>query len=85
MRQKMSGRPPQPEKAEAGGPFFIFCILEVLALDNPHTTVYNKDKERRYPCKRLAPHQSSITKVMTATGLGVLGDHFFLCFFLLLP
>ena len=68
MRQKMSGRPPQPEKAEAGGPFFIFCILEVLALDNPHTTVYNKDKERRYPCKRLAPHQSSITKVMTATG-----------------
>ena len=68
MRQKMSGRPPQPEKAEAGGPFFIFCILEVLALDNPHTTVYNKDKERRYPCKRLAPHQLSITKVMTATG-----------------
>ena len=37
MRQKMSGRPPQPEKAEAGGPFFIFCILEVLALDNPRT------------------------------------------------
>ena len=85
MRQKMSGRPPQPEKAEAGGPFFIFCILEVLALDNPRTAVYNKDKERRYPCKRLAPHQSSITKVMTATGLGVLGGHFFLCFFLLLP
>ena len=51
-------------------------------LDNPRTTVYNKDKERRYPCKRLAPHQSSITKVMTATGLGVLGGHFFLCFFL---
>ena len=85
MRQKMSGRPTQPEKAEAGGPFFIFCILEVLALDNPRTAVYNKDKERRYPCKRLAPHQSSITKVMTATGLGVLGGHFFLCFFLLLP
>ena len=82
MRQKMSGRPPQPEKAEAGGPFFIFCILEVLALDNPRTAVYNKNKERRYPCKRLAPHQSSITKVMTATGLGVLGGHFFLCFFL---
>ena len=51
-------------------------------LDNPRTAVYNKDKERRYPCKRLAPHQSSITKVMTATGLGVLGGHFFLCFFL---
>ena len=48
MRQKMSGRPPQPEKAEAGGPFFIFCILEVLALDNPRTAVYNKDKERRW-------------------------------------
>ena len=40
----------------------------ILVLDNPRTTVYNKDKERRYPCKRLAPHQSSITKVMTATG-----------------
>ena len=51
-------------------------------LDNPRTAVYNKDKERRYPCKRLAPHQSSITKVMTAAGLGVLGGHFFLCFFL---
>ena len=51
-------------------------------LDNPRTAVYNKDKERRYLCKRLAPHQSSITKVMTATGLGVLGGHFFLCFFL---
>ena len=48
MRQKMSGRPPQPEKAEAGGPFFIFCILEVLALDNPRTAVYNKNKERFY-------------------------------------
>ena len=52
-------------------------------LDNPRTTVYNKDKERRYPCKRLAPHQfKSLQKVMTATGLGVLGGHFFLCFFL---
>lgn len=134
----MSGRPPQPEKAEVGGPFLSFvslCLtirarlsiiklrkgagctvvsslsqchilrnmtagvwktigavisfcaffLCILVLDNPRTTVYNKDKERRYPCKRLAPHQSSITKVMTATGLGVLGGHFFLCFFLLLP
>ena len=45
MRQKMSGRPPQPEKAEAGGPFFIFCIP---VLDNPRTTVYNKVKERRW-------------------------------------
>ena len=40
----------------------------ILVLDNLRTTAYNKDKERRYPCKRLAPHQSSITKVMTATG-----------------
>lgn len=53
MRQKMSDCPPQPEKAEAGGPFFIFCIL---VLDNPRTAAYNKVKERRYPCKRLAPH-----------------------------
>ena len=50
-------------------------------LDNPRTAVYNKDKERRYPCKRLAPHQSSITKVMTATELGNCGRSFFLSFF----
>ena len=68
-----------------GGHFFLCFFLCILVLDNPRTTVYNKDRERRYPCKRLAPHQSSITKVMTATGLGVLGGHFFLCFFLLLP
>ena len=79
MRQKMSGRPPQPEKAEAGGPFFIFCIP---VLDNPHTTVYNKDKERRYPCTRLAPHQfKSLQKVMTATGWKRWAV-IFLCFFL---
>ena len=65
-----------------GGHFFLCFFLCIPVLDNPRTTVYNKVKERRYPCKRLAPHQSSITKVMTATGLGVLGGHFFLCFFL---
>jgi hypothetical protein len=79
------GPPASAFSGWGGRSVFIFCILEVLALDNPRTAVYNKDKERRYPCKRLAPHQSSITKVMTATGLGVLGGHFFLCFFLLLP
>ena len=68
-----------------GGHFFLCFFLCTLVLDNPRTAVYNKNKERRYPCKRLAPHQSRITKVMTATGLGVLGGHFFLCFFLLLP
>ena len=68
-----------------GGHFFLCFFLCTLVLDNPRTAVYNKNKERRYACKRLAPHQSSITKVMTATGLGVLGGHFFLCFFLLLP
>ena len=61
--------PPAPAwKGRRGRFVFIFCVLGILALDNPRTTVYNKDKERRYPCKRLAPHQSSITKVMTATG-----------------
>lgn len=79
------GPPASAFSGWGGRSVFIFCILKVLALDNPRTAVYNKDKERRYPCKRLAPHQSSITKVMTATGLGVLGGHFFLCFFLLLP
>ena len=29
----------------------------LLVLDNPRQAVYNKDKERRCPCKRLAPHQ----------------------------
>ena len=76
------GPPASAFSGWGGRSIFIFCILEVLALDNPRTAVYNKDKERRYPCKRLAPHQSSITKVMTATGLGVLDGHFFLCFFL---
>lgn len=85
MRQKMSGARHSLRRLKRVVRFFIFCILEVLALDNPRTAAYNKVKERRYPCKRLAPHQSSITKVMTATGLGVLGGHFFLCFFLLLP
>ena len=47
---------------------FLCFFLCILVLDNPRTAVYNKNKERRYPCKRLAPHQSSITKVMTATG-----------------
>ena len=61
--------------------FFIFCILEVLALDNPRTADYNKVKERRYPCKRLAPHQSSITKVMTATELGNCGRSFLFVLF----
>lgn len=79
------GPPASAFSGWGGRSVFIFCILEVLTLDNPRTAVYNKVKERRYPCKRLAPHQSSITKVMTATGLGVLGGHFFLCFFLLLP
>ena len=62
------GPPASAFSGWGGRSIFIFCILEVLALDNPRTAVYNKDKERRYPCKRLAPHQSSITKVMTATG-----------------
>ena len=70
MRQKMSGRPPQPEKAEAGGPFFIFCILEVLALDNPRTAVYNKDKERRCPHSGQLPSLSVTLENMTAVGLG---------------
>ena len=62
------GPPATAWEGRSGWSVFIFCILEVLALDNPRTAVYNKDKERRWPCKRLAPHQSSITKVMTATG-----------------
>ena len=41
--------PPAPAwKGRSGRSAFIFCILEVLALDNPRTAVYNKDKERRW-------------------------------------
>lgn len=32
MRQKMSGRPPQPEKAEAGGPFLSFVFWKFWRL-----------------------------------------------------
>ena len=74
--------PPAPAwKGRSGRSVFIFCVLGILALDNPRTTVYNKDKERRYPCKRLAPHQSSITKVMTVTELGNCGRSFLFVLF----
>ena len=81
MRQKMSGRPPQPEKAEAGGPFFIFCILEVLALDNPRTAVYNKDKERRWLRSGQLPFwMSDFIRKMTAQ-VGKSGAVIFLVIF----
>ena len=74
--------PPAPAwKGRSGRSVFIFCVLGILALDNPRTAVYNKDKERRYPCKRLAPHQSSITKVMTVTELGNCGRSFLFVLF----
>ena len=77
MRQKMSGRPPQPEKAEAGGPFFIFCILEVLALDNPRTAVYNKDKERRWLRSGQLPFwMSDFIRKNDRSGWEVWGGHF---------
>ena len=88
MRQKMSGRPPQPEKAEAGGPFFIFCILEVLALDNPRTAVYNKDKERRWLHSGQLPFwMSDFIRKNDRSGWEVWGGHFLcqsseLCFVL---
>ena len=75
------GPPASAFSGWGGRSVFIFCILEVLALDNPRTAVYNKDKERRYPCKRLAPHQSSITKVMTVTELGNCGRSFLFVLF----
>ena len=75
--------PPAPAwKGRRGRFVFIFCVLGILALDNPRTTVYNKDKERRYPCKRLAPHQfKSLQKVMTATELGNCGRSFLFVLF----
>ena len=37
-------------------------IRERSALDNPRADVYNRDKERRCPCKRLAPHRHMVKK-----------------------
>ena len=76
------GPPASAFSGWGGRSVFIFCILEVLTLDNPRTAVYNKDKERRYPCKRLAPHQfKSLQKVMTATELGNCGRSFLFVLF----
>ena len=56
--------------------------LSAKRIPYPRTAVYNKDKERRYPCKRLAPHQfKSLQKVMTATELGNCGRSFLFVLF----
>ena len=47
------------------------------ALDNPRADVYNKDKERRCPCKRLAPHRHTVKK-NDRQSLRAVGGHFFL-------
>ena len=51
-------------------------IKEQSALDNPRADVYNKDKERRCPCKRLAPHRLLITKSNDRQSLGDCGRSF---------
>ena len=53
-----------------GGHFFFAAICRAKSsLDNPRADVYNKDKERRCPCKRLAPHRLLITKSNDRQGL----------------
>ena len=47
-------------------------------LDNPRADVYNKDKERRCPCKRLAPHRHTVKKNDRHHECEALGGHFFL-------
>ena len=47
-----------------GGHFFLCFFLCILVLDNPRTTAYNKDKERRCPTKRR--------RLLLLTGLAVL-------------
>lgn len=42
------GPPASAFSGWGGRSVFIFCILEVLTLDNPRTAVYNKVKERRW-------------------------------------
>ena len=53
-------------------------IKERSALDNPRGDVYNKDKERRCPCKRLAPHRHTVKKNDRHHECEALGGHFFL-------
>ena len=60
-----------------GGRNFSGChIKERSALDNLRADVYNKDKERRCPCKRLAPHRLLITKSNGRQSLGDCGRSF---------
>ena len=68
------GPPATAWKGRSGWSVFIFCIP---VLDNPRTTAYNKDKERRWPCKRLAPHRHMVKK-NDRHRLETVGGHFFL-------
>ena len=43
--------------------FCRYCHYRMRSsLDNPRADVYNRDKERRCPCKRLAPHRHMVKK-----------------------
>ena len=43
--------------------FCRYCHYRMRSsLDNPRDGVYNKDKERRCPCKRLVPHRHMVKK-----------------------
>ena len=58
--------------------FCRYCHYRARSsLDNPRADVYNKDKERRCPCKRLAPHRHTVKK-NDRHRLETVGGHFFL-------
>ena len=70
--------PPASAFSGWGGRFvFIFCILEVLTLDNPRTAVYNKDKERRWLHSGQLPFwMSDFIRKNDRSGWEVWGGHF---------
>ena len=82
------GLPAPAWKGRRGRSAFIFCILEVLALDNPRTAVYNKDKERRWLHSGQLPFwMSDFIRKNDRSGWEVWGGHFLcrsseLCFVL---
>ena len=76
------GPPATAWESRSGRSVFIFCILEVLALDNPRTAVYNKDKERRWlHSGQLPPLGITFYEKIWPLELETLGRSFFLSFF----
>ena len=71
------GPPASAFSGWGGRSVFIFCILEVLTLDNPRTAVYNKVKERRWLHSGQRPFwMSDFIRKNDRSGWEVWGGHF---------